>query len=66
MSAKGDVLEQARRHAKWAKKHGKCEQCQHPDHDGICSCGKWGEAEKRMAAILIKAHAAKERVSAKR
>lgn len=28
----------------------RCGQCRNPHHDGICSCGQWGEAEEAKAA----------------
>ena len=27
----------------------KCEQCQNPHYDGICSCGGWGDEEEAKA-----------------
>jgi hypothetical protein len=34
----------------------KCEQCQHPWHDGLCTCGGWGEDEERRAREWHEAH----------
>jgi hypothetical protein len=30
-----------------------CTQCQYPWFDGICSCGKWGEEEKRIQELAV-------------
>ena len=40
-----------KKHIKKAKAAGKCEQCQRPWHDGICSCGKFGLDEEAIAKI---------------
>jgi len=40
-----------KKHIKKAKASGKCEQCQRPWHDGICSCGKSGLDEDSIAKI---------------
>jgi hypothetical protein len=32
----------------------RCEQCRNPHHDGICTCGQWGEAEEAKAAEWYK------------
>jgi len=40
-----------KRHIQKAIAEGKCEQCQHPWHDGICSCGKNGEEEKSICEL---------------
>jgi|GEM_PF-6201440 len=34
----------------------KCEQCRHPWHDGLCTCGGWGEDEERRAREWHEAH----------
>ena len=51
---KMELMLKVRRHIAKAKKAGKCVQCQHPWHDGICSCGKWGTVEQEMQRIAIK------------
>ena len=40
-----------KRHIQKAIAEGKCEQCQYPWHDGICSCGKNGEEEKSICEL---------------
>lgn len=35
---------------RFARNLRKCNQCQHPWHDGTCSCGGWGAAEERIKA----------------
>jgi hypothetical protein len=40
----------------------RCIQCRNPHHDGICSCGQWGEAEEKQAAKTI-ARIEKERAA---
>ena len=27
----------------------RCVQCRNPHHDGLCTCGQWGEAEEKKA-----------------
>ena len=39
-------------HIRQARAAGQCEQCQHPWWDGMCSCGKWGDEEKRIVAMV--------------
>lgn len=50
------------------KSAGKCEQCQYPWNDGLCSCGKWGTEEELVAkeyyADYRAAEAANERAAA--
>ena len=47
-------------HSLQAKIEGKCIQCQHPWYDGTCSCGKWGEQEKNIEAVVNKIEGEKE------
>lgn len=44
---------EVRRHMRKAKRDGKCFQCQHPWHDGMCLCGRWGDEEKRILAVVV-------------
>jgi hypothetical protein len=50
-----------RKHMQAAQAAGKCEQCIHPWWDGICSCGKSGEQEARIAEIAAPLLAAEDR-----
>ena len=41
-------------HSRQASIEGKCLQGQYPWHDGICSCGKWGEQEEHIEEAVNK------------